>query len=344
MKRYFLLALSTFLLGPFQLVSQNLIPNAGFEHNNGCPTKDSHFATLAKGWLNPTSGTPDYYHSCGSENYKTPKNQYGIIKPYNGDAYVGLNIRPGFREYIRIRLTKTLKRGVKYSVKIHVRASKEFAYTSSDISFYFSGKYESQVTTGRLKDCEPQISNPINQFILTDRWTEIKGDFIAKGGEKYVTIGSFRRTVNFEAITEYPKGQNSYIFIDNLSTVALKRPKAKLPPKGKLKTLKSIYFEHDKYLLSKESFKELNELANLLKDRKNVKIEILGHTDISGDEEHNVTLSKQRAKAVVNYLVKKGIARTRLAHKGYGSSVPVNPKETKEKQAINRRVEFRVID
>ncbi len=344
MKKYFLLVLITFPFGPFKLVSQNLIPNAGFEHKNGCPTKKSHFAPLAKGWSNPTSGTPDYYHTCGGKGCKVPNIQYGIIKPYNGDAFVGLNIRPGFREYIRIRLTKTLKRGVKYSVQIHVRASKEFSYTSSDISFYFSGKYENQWTTARLKNCEPQISNPINQFIPTDKWTEIKGDFIAKGGEKYVTIGSFRQTVNFEAIAENPKGHNSYVFIDNLSTIALKRPKGQLPPIGKLKTLKSIYFEHDKYVLNKESFKELNELAKLLNERKKVKIEILGHTDISGDEEHNITLSKNRALAVVNYLIKKGISKERLKHKGLGSSVPIDPKNKNEKQAINRRVEFRVID
>ena len=62
------------------------------------------------------------------------------------------------------------------------------------------------------------------------------------------------------------------------------------------------------------------------------------------EEEHNVTLSKQRAQAVVSYLIKKDISKERLKYKGMGSSIPINPKNKKEKQALNRRVEFRVID
>jgi len=97
-------------------------------------------------------------------------------------------------------------------------------------------------------------------------------------------------------------------------------------------------------ILNKESYQELTELNELLKDSNHVKIEIIGHTDISGEKEHNVLLSEQRAQAVVNYLIKKGISKERLKYKGMGSSVPVNPEETKKKQAINRRVEFRVIN
>ncbi len=326
-------------------MTQNLIPNAGFEHNNGCPKHTSHSATLAKGWRNPTNGSPDYYHICGSEKYTTPKNQYDIKKPYGGIAYVGLNNRGLFREYISIRLTKTLKKGTTYRAKIHVIATDHFHHLTSDISFFFSSEYVVQKTTGRLLNCEPQIVNPEDNFIPDNKWIEISGEFIAKGGERFVTIGSFRPKVNFQKIIKNPKYiRNSYIYIDNISTIALKRPKGKLPPKGKLITLESIYFEHDKYVLNKDSFKELNELVAKLTERKSVRIEIIGHTDISGIEEHNISLSKQRALAVVNYLIKKGISKDRLRHKGLGSSVPTEPKDTKEKQAINRRVEFRVID
>jgi outer membrane protein OmpA-like peptidoglycan-associated protein len=341
MKSYFLLSLIISLIGPIQLASQNLIPNAGFEYKNDCPAEEAHFADLAKGWANPTEGTPDYYHSCGESDYQTPRNQYGLKKPYHGDAYVGLNNRGNLREYIRIRLTKKLKKGVTYHVKMHVSASDKFSYSTSDLGFYFSNKFINQTTIGRLKGCEPQIINQVENIIPVNKWVEVSGEFIAQGGEKFVTIGSFSKKV----VSENPsERKNSYLFIDNLSTIALKRPKSQLPSKGKLKTLKSIYFEHDKFVLNKESFNELNELVNLLKARKDVKIEILGHTDMSGDEEHNITLSKQRAAAVANYLVKKGISNERLTHKGLGSSMPVNLKETKDKQTLNRRVEFRVLN
>lgn len=345
MKNPTIFIVTALLLLSIQLMGQNIIPNAGFEHKNDCPSKKSHFATLSKGWTNPTKGTPDYYHPCGSEKYKTPKNQYGIKKPYHGDAYVGLNNRGSFREYIRIRLTKTLKKGATYRVKMHVSASGKFSYSSSDIGFYFSSKYETQNSTGRLLNCEAQIVNPEENIIPTNKWVEVVGKFIAKGGEKFVTIGSFRKKVNFQALTEHEEDvKNSYIFIDNLSTVALKRPKGQLPPKGKLKTLKSIYFEHDKSVLNKESFNELNELVQKLAERKLVKIEIIGHTDNSGTEEHNLILSKQRAFAVANYLIENGISKTRIKRTGKGSSIPANPKDLSEKQPLNRRVEFRVID
>ena len=345
MKRHFLLVLIIILLGPFRLVSQNLIPNAGFEHKNSCPTKDSHYATLAKGWTNPTNGTPDYYNSCGDRFYQTPKHRYGNKKAYHGHAYTGLGNRGSYREYIRIRLTSPLQKGTCYQVKLYASASNDFNYTSSDIGLLFSRNNEIQKQTTRIKNLIPQVSNTDDRIIPIEKWIEIEGEFIAKGGERFVTIGSFRENVTFQANIENPGNiKNSYIFIDNVSTIALTRPKRELPPKGKLKTLSSAHFGQNKHNLNKESYQELNELVKTLKVRKNVKIEILGHTDISGDEEHNITLSKQRAKSVVNYLVKKGISRERLTFKGLGSSEPLNPKETKEKQAINRRVEFRVID
>ena len=169
MKKHFLFILTVLIFTINQTVAQNLIPNAGFEHKNDCPTKKSHFAILAKGWTNPTNGTPDYYNKCGDKAYKTPKNQYGTKTPYHGDAYAGLNNRGSFREYIRIRLSKTLKKGTTYRVKMHVSASNRFDYSTSDIGFYFSSKAEIQKHTNRLQNCEAQITNPEDQIIPSDK-------------------------------------------------------------------------------------------------------------------------------------------------------------------------------
>jgi OOP family OmpA-OmpF porin len=343
MKKLFLLVIIIIQLGSFQ--AQNLIPNAGFEHKNDCPTRISHYATLARGWTNPTHGTPDYYHVCGDRLYQTPTQRYDTKKPYHGDAYIALGNRGNYREYLRIRLISSLRRGTTYKVKLYVSASNDFNYTSSDIGLYFSRENKIQKNTSRLKNASPQIINPKENIIPTNEWIEVCGEFIAKGGEKFVTIGSFREEVTFQATMENPGNiKNSYIYIDNISTVALKRPKEQLPPKWELKTLKSIRFEINQVALNKKSFKELNDLVEKLKEKKSINIEIIGHTDVSGDEEHNLTLSKQRALSIVNYLIKKGISKDRLKHKGLGSSIPINPKDKSNKKALNRRVEFRVID
>ena len=74
-----------------------------------------------------------------------------------------------------------------------------------------------------------------------------------------------------------------------------------------------------------------------------MKVEISGHTDNSGSDSHNNKLSLNRAKAVYNHLITKGIKTDRLTYKGYGSKQPVDSNETDKGRQNNRRTEFKVI-
>jgi OmpA-OmpF porin, OOP family len=106
--------------------------------------------------------------------------------------------------------------------------------------------------------------------------------------------------------------------------------------------LYGIYFDTDKTDIKPESAKTLDEVANLLKIDRALKLEISGHTDSTGDKAHNIQLSQARAQAVVQALVKDyGIAATRLSAKGYGDTKPVAPNDKEESRAKNRRVELR---
>jgi outer membrane protein OmpA-like peptidoglycan-associated protein len=91
---------------------------------------------------------------------------------------------------------------------------------------------------------------------------------------------------------------------------------------GKEVVLKNVFFDLDSYRLRKESFIELDNLVNYLKDHPTMKIELQGHTDSQGNDEHNMTLSKNRAKAVMDYLISKGIDKSRLTSEGYGETRP----------------------
>ena len=84
-------------------------------------------------------------------------------------------------------------------------------------------------------------------------------------------------------------------------------------------------------------------MVELLQKNPTLKIEIAGHTDNKGDKKYNQTLSQKRAESVVNYLVQKGIALTRLTAKGYGDTMPVAPNVTEENKAKNRRTELKVL-
>ena len=117
----------------------------------------------------------------------------------------------------------------------------------------------------------------------------------------------------------------------------------KLRP-GASVVLNNVFFETSKWELKPESMIELDRLVILLKANPEKKIEIGGHTDNVGSDEANITLSNNRAQSVVDYLVKKGIAATRLTAKGYGESVPIATNDTDSGRATNRRTEFKVIE
>ncbi len=115
------------------------------------------------------------------------------------------------------------------------------------------------------------------------------------------------------------------------------------PTVGNTVTLENVFFDTDKYDLKPESFYELDKLVDFLKKNTTLKIEIGGHTDNAGKEPHNIELSQNRAMAIVKYLVDNDIPAARLSAKGYGSSKPCVPNDSKENMAKNRRTEFKIM-
>ena len=112
---------------------------------------------------------------------------------------------------------------------------------------------------------------------------------------------------------------------------------------GSTIVLNNIFFDFDKSTLRNESFPELERLLKLLNDYPTLKIEISGHTDNKGSAAYNKTLSENRAKTVVDYLVGKGIGKDRLTFAGYGFDKPVATNDTDEGRQLNRRTEFKII-
>lgn len=133
--------------------------------------------------------------------------------------------------------------------------------------------------------------------------------------------------------------------------------------------LKDIFFEEDKADLNSNAQKELNRLAEILEMNQAVVIEVGAHTSGEGDETESIVLSQQRAQAVMDYLLSKGIATERLSAKGYGDTQPVTvnrlqakefdflkkedvlnkvfiqklrPQQRKKAHQINRRIEFKI--
>jgi len=106
--------------------------------------------------------------------------------------------------------------------------------------------------------------------------------------------------------------------------------------------LKNIFFETNKFQLDPKSQAELDKIVQLLNDNPTLKIEISGYTDNVGKPSDNLSLSNNRAKSVVTYLIGKGIAAQRVVAKGYGETKPVADNTTEDGKAKNRRTELKV--
>ncbi len=113
---------------------------------------------------------------------------------------------------------------------------------------------------------------------------------------------------------------------------------------GSKVVMKNIFFDVGKALIKDESFGELERILDLLQRNPDLKLQINGHTDNSGDAQTNKTLSLNRAKGVLNFLVQRGIATNRLSAVGFGEERPIVSNDDEEGgRAINRRTEIEVV-
>lgn len=130
--------------------------------------------------------------------------------------------------------------------------------------------------------------------------------------------------------------------VDTAVTVASKPPEVNEPilKADSLITLSDFLFETDSYALRDEHFVELDSLGKFLQLHPTLEVRVSGHTDNTGSERHNVTLSTRRAEVVAEYLVDHGANYDRVYFEGFGSSQPIAPNSTNEGRQANRRVEI----
>ncbi len=107
--------------------------------------------------------------------------------------------------------------------------------------------------------------------------------------------------------------------------------------------INNLFFKKKTAELLPESNPELCRFVEFLKINKKITIEIAGHTDNKGDPAELLTLSQNRAQAVADYIINKGIKADRIIVKGYGQTQPIAFNKDEEGREMNRRIEFKVL-
>jgi outer membrane protein OmpA-like peptidoglycan-associated protein len=113
--------------------------------------------------------------------------------------------------------------------------------------------------------------------------------------------------------------------------------------RGQFISTDPILFNEGAATLREASIPKLDKVAKLLKEKPDIELEIIGHTDNLGIEPVNQKVSAERAATVMDYLVAQGIDRSRLKSKGMGSLDPITSNDTQLGRQANRRIEFLVI-
>lgn len=114
--------------------------------------------------------------------------------------------------------------------------------------------------------------------------------------------------------------------------------------RGDVIILRGVNFDYDKATLTVNARALLDQVADALRARPDIRAEIDGHTDGIGSVTYNLSLSDRRAKSVKSYLVAKGISSYRMTTRGFGKSRPIADNATAEGRELNRRVELKVVD
>ncbi len=344
----------------------NLIPNPGFEEVKGRPPKDDidgykTFKYNIVGWHSPTLSTPDLKITLPHEIKKAKRERKPIDVPHSGYKMVAIHTRnplsersDTYREYVEIRLDKTLKKGAEYYYEFWVCRAVQSKYVTNNIGFALSpSPVVNDGTWKPLTHITPDVN--VDEVINKDKreWVKYSGTIKSANRSDFIVFGNFldnEKTIMIEGSKD-PEGdfERAYYLIDDVALHELNwKPEPPAAPKPKIEVgtvikLDRIFFVTAKWDLLPESNEQLQEVIDLLNEYPDMEIEIHGHTDSRGDDNYNLNLSKNRAKSVYKYLIDTGgIDANRLKYKGFGEKKPVADNNTSEGRQLNRRVEFTV--
>lgn len=356
--------------------TQNMVENPGFEQIEG-KIKREGAITAAVGWMSPTKASADLFSSKVKDGLGTPQNFVGYEDPHGGGNYVGIRTfsyndkEP--RQYISTKLKLPLRKGATYCVKFYVNLAEGSKYAANNIGLNFSKKQynidenKSIMTTTSLQHKD----NPV--FNAYFGWEEVCGTYVAKGGEKFLTLGNFysngeTKNSRLKKVKDFTgtSVMSAYYFIDDISVVmvddesecdcAIKQHEVKteyiyevgaVNPEGMKDDMiirfTELYFGYGASDFTKSDYEHLANIEKVMLGNDAHKLTINAHMDSDeAADEKNSAVDKARAEAVKKHLISKGIAAERITISSKGADAPQSTSGDEIGQAKNRRVTFKL--
>lgn len=380
-----MVALSIFAFG--QNENENLVENGSFESVKGKVRRLGQIEA-AEGWTAATGAGADLFLGNGKvPDLMTPENVMGSEEPKDGMNYAGI-IAFSYgdkteRNYITTKFTTPLKKGERYRV--------EFYCSLSDLSKYATNKLAAHISKK-----EPGTDEKVNSIVFEENlvlhpkeeifngmfgWDKVCGEYVAKGGEKYLTIGNFTNTadVKNERIRKPKdvKGKQviaAYYYIDDVSVRLLeedekcecnyeKAPKQvsqlvfqtaplitpDMSSEEKV-AAQNVFYAFGKSNVTPAGVSSLKAIAEEFKKNPDAVVRITGHVDAAefdSDEEELKGLAMKRAEFVKNILVTLGVPASKIeliSDDANTESDLVEEGDPDElRMAKNRRVSFELV-
>jgi outer membrane protein OmpA-like peptidoglycan-associated protein len=296
-----------------------------------------------------------------------PKNFNGEQQADFGNGYVGLYMfaPEDYREYITGALMRPLVKGTTYEVSFYVSLAErsDFAVRTFGVLFTessFSVETRKTLSAMHLSKVAQKGSRVLEievaDFYRNQKdWVLVSTEFVAKGGEQFMTIGNFKdnkRTRKFSFRGTVTKG--AYYYLDMVKVEVSKGSTLLAQKDGGMEKgnielpmhtatpFKNVVFAFDAFYLTDMAKAEIKSVYEKMKTNAAWHIFIGGHTDNIGSRNYNQQLSEKRAQAVAHYLMDLGLETDRISWKGYGSTKPATERSEPNERKRNRRVEFMI--
>lgn len=342
--------------------SDNLVENGSFESVSG-KLRRLGGITSATGWLTPTAQPADLYASSSKvPEIGIPNNANGKEDAYDGRNYAGI-VAYSYndkvpRSYAMAKLTQPLKKGQKYCVSFYASLSENSKYATNSIGANLTKKpYTAATKVSIIDEMDVRRSDKkvLNGFY---GWDKVCNIFIAKGGEKYITVGNFlnNNEVGYEKMRtpKYYKGKQevaAYYYIDDVSVKMIDnldecdcsvinedekvstlvfQKIIEVTPKMDAKQIleaQTAFFAFGSAELTSAGKEALKEVASRMNSNQSFRLEIQGHTDAIEDDRAEANpafegLDVARAEAAKEYLVKEAnVFGSRITVSGKGNTV-----------------------